>query len=426
MFRLNCLFIFLLHAAANFCAAESPQNATTTPESNAKVESAVPDTGDISTLVSSNNALAFLIYENIKRTEENLVFSPYSLSIALGMVYAGADGSTQSQMARVLRYPLRAESLGQSFALLNKSLSKDPKKYSQDFVLNSANALWIQRGQPILPQFSKSIADDYRGIVKIADFTSHAEEARMQVNAWVKERTQGKIPQLFGRGEISNMTRMLLLSAVYMNAKWLNPFDASLTQQTPFYPSPTKSLTVPMMTVTGRFSYVKTSDFALVELPYDTRKSDGLEVGMYLLLPQEIYGLGHMENLLDDSKFRNWIELMKPHKVVVSLPRFKVSGAFSFEEIFSRLGMTSPFSDSADFSKIDGNQDLKLSKIVQKSFINVDEKGTEASASTGISAIVKSVDVEAPEVFVADHPYLFFVVDKSTKAILFMGKIASP
>jgi serine protease inhibitor len=243
---------------------------------------------------------------------------------------------------------------------------------------------------------------------------------------WIKDRTQGKIPQLFARDEIPNITRMLLISTIYMRGRWLQPFNESFTQQTPFFPHDSKSLTVPMMTVTGTFSYLKGSDFALVELPYDSRNAEGLDLAMYIFLPKETFGLSNFENRIDVQNLQSWISGMAKTKLVISMPRFKVVSAFSLEEIFARLGMVAPFSDNADFSKIDGYQDLKLSKIVQKSYIVVNEKGTEASATTGISVVSKAIDTERPEIFLADHPFMFFILDKTSGGILFMGKITLP
>jgi len=412
-----CLIIFALFAAVSL-NAQSPQN--TVKESNALSEN------QAEVLVLASNSLGFQLYQEIKNGEDNVVFSPYSLSIGLGMVYAGADGSTQSQMARVLKFPLRTESIGHSFNLLTKALSKDSRRGNDELTLNIANSLWIQRGQPLLPLFSKSIVDDYRGLLKSVDFIAHAEEVRQEINTWIKDRTQGKIPQLFNRGEIPNITRMLLISTIYMKGKWLQPFNENFTQQTPFFPKESKSMTVPMMTVTGTFSYLKGTDFTLVELPYDSRNAEGLNVAMYIFLPKETYGLSDFENEIDEQKLRGWLNGMSPTRLIISLPRFKIVSAFAFDELLAKLGMTAPFSDNADFSKIDGFQDLKLSRIVQKTYIMVNEKGTEAAAATGIIGVTKSVESGKSEIFLANHPFMFFIVDKTSGGIIFMGKVTQP
>ncbi|MBA2727119.1 MAG: serpin family protein [Parachlamydiaceae bacterium] len=404
--------------------AQSPQNDGN--QANKKTEINLPSMNQGQSLVLASNNLGFQIFQEIKNGEENLVFSPYSLSIGLGMVYAGADGSTQSQMARVLRFPLRGDSIGPSFNLLTKTVTKDPRKLNDDLSLSIANSLWIQHGHPILPLFSKSIANDFRGQLKNVDFTSHAEEARIEINTWIKERTQGKIPQLFDRGEIPNITRMLLISTIYMRGKWLKPFNEDFTRQTPFYPHESKSMTVPMMTVTGTFSYLKGSDFSIVELPYDSRNSEGLDVSMYVILPKDIFGLSMFEKKINEQNLQSWISKMAPTQLIISMPKFKIVSAFSFDGILAKMGMVAPFSDNADFSKINGLQDLKISKIVQKSYIMVNEKGTEAAAAAGIIAVSKSAVIGSSEIFLVDHPFMFFILDKTSGGILFMGKVTQP
>jgi serpin B len=167
------LIIFALLTAA-FAQAQSPQSQLKPPENEVKSDSNSSSGSQAESLVLASNSLGFQIFQEIKKGEENLVFSPYSLSIALGMAYAGADGSTQSQMARVLRIPLRAESIGHSFNLLSKVDSKNLRKSSDDLTLTIANSLWIQRGQPILPTFTKTILTDYKGLLKTVDFNAHA------------------------------------------------------------------------------------------------------------------------------------------------------------------------------------------------------------------------------------------------------------
>lgn len=381
---------------------------------------------DLAILALSSNTLAFQLYDLIQADEKNIIFSPYSLSIALGMIYSGADGSTQSQMARVLGFPLHKEALSRSFALLTRILSTDFKKWGEEFVFNVANGLWVQRGQAVLPAFSKNIVDNYKGIVKTVDFAFDPDRARVDINNWVDERTQGKIKTLFAPEELSASSRMVLVSAIYMRGKWQMPFNENFTRQTPFFPNASTTMTVPMMTVTAAFPFLSEEHFALLELPYDMQKSKEGNVGLFILLPKDTYGLSGIHERLNATALRGWMEQMKPQKVTVSLPKFKVSSGIAFERLFVKLGMVAPFSDEADFSKIDGAHDLKLSAIMQKSYLSVDEKGSEAAASTGISVVGKSLDVTSPQLFVVDHPFLFFVVDKASGVILFMGKISHP
>jgi serpin B len=419
LLKLGLLCFTLLNTVAA-TAQESNMPTETTESSNAE--------GEYGNLVVSSNSLAFDIYKRLTTSQdENLIFSPYSLMTALGMVYTGADGSTQSQMARILRFPLNVETLANNFGALAEKLNHLAKRSGEFFSLNISNGLWVQRGHTILPEFKNLIVKDYRGIVKEADFSTQPEAVRVDINNWIKDRTDGKIQTLFSQGQIQRDSRMLLISTIYMKGKWQLPFNSALTRQTPFFPDSAKSITVQMMSTTGTFSSTKGSDYTLLELPYDMREvSKDLNVSMLILLPSETHGLAALEKHLDANELQASIRELKGKKMSVSIPKFNVVSSLTLNEVFAQMGLISPFSNDADFGRIDGTQELKISQIVQKTYIAVDEKGTEAASATGAVMTAKAFVPGTPEIFLADHPFMYFIVDKLSGAILFMGRVMDP
>lgn len=380
---------------------------------------------DLESLVLINNELGLELYHLINQREENLVFSPYSLSIGLQMLYAGTAGITQSQMARVLHYTFAPQKLHQAASALAEELATTDRRTLDALFLVIANSLWVQVEHPILPDFVKSITDSYKGVVKDVDFSRKASAVRIEINEWVKAQTNGKIVDLLSQGEISAITRMVLVSTLYMHGKWQHIFDPILTRLTPFFPYPSKTITVPMMSMTTDLPYLKEKNFAMVELAYAT-KAPAPKLAMFIILPHETFGLKEVENSLSAQQLLGLMRRLKPARLTVSVPKFKLSKSLDFKSLLEKMGLTAPFSSRADFSAIDGTQNLVASNVLQKVFISVDENGTEAGVATAIPFGLKAFKEPTPELFLADHPFLFFVVDKLTGTFLLIGRVVQP
>ncbi len=293
---------------------------------------------------------------------------------------------------------------------------------SPDVQLFSANALWIQTGLRILPDFQKRIEVNYSGRLDSVDFRGAAAEATEKINARVQEQTKGKIKDLLKSAQVDSRTLLILTNAIYFKALWANPFAAARTALEDFHVSPDELVRVDMMRQTGRFRYFDQGAAQILELPYK-----GNSMAMTILLPKTKDGLGQLESSLTAAKLDDWLRRFSSDRVDVSLPRFKLGVESELKDALSALGMSVVFKQgAADFSGITGNRDLAISAVVHKAVIEVDEKGTEAAAATAVGFMKSRAVVSPPVAFRADHPFLFLIRDIPTGAILFMGRVVRP
>ena len=380
-----------------------------------------PEPDRIRARVADNNEFAFSLYQKIAGAEPNLgknvFFSPYSISTALGMTYAGARGETAQQMAAALRFDAEQESLHQSFRDLASRLDGTGKPYQ----LKIANALWGQRNYPFEAKFLSLIGEFYAGGFQTLDFSQAPEPSRVAINHWVERQTADKIRNLLQQGEITSMTRLVLTNAIYFKGEWETPFEKNQTHPAPFKVSPGNSVEVPMMVRTGQLPYTETDTLQAVELPYD-----GKDLAMVLLLPKD--DLGSLEQNLSRQQVGILLAQLQPTRLSLFLPRFKFDARYALQnkDYLPALGMVAAFdSQKADFSGLTGHKGLYISGVFHKAFIDVNESGTEAAAVTAVVVGLKSMPPPAT-VFRADHPFLFLIHHKPTGSILFMGRIANP
>ena len=380
-----------------------------------------PEPDRIRARVADNNEFAFSLYQKIAGAEPNLgknvFFSPYSISTALGMTYAGARGETAQQMSAALRFDAEQETLHQSFRDLATRLDGTGKPYQ----LKIANALWGQRNYPFEAKFLSLIGEFYAGGFQTLDFSQAPEPSRVAINHWVERQTADKIRNLLQQGEITSMTRLVLTNAIYFKGEWETPFEKNQTHPAPFKVSPGNSVEVPMMVRTGQLPYTETDTLQAVELPYD-----GKDLAMVLLLPKD--DLGSLEQNLSRQQVGILLTQMQPTRLSLFLPRFKFDARYALQsqDYLPALGMVDAFdSQLADFSGLIGHKGLFVSGVFHKAFIDVNESGTEAAAATAVVVGLKSMPPPAT-VFRADHPFLFLIHHKPTGSILFMGRIANP
>lgn len=370
---------------------------------------------NIDPLVESHNKFAIDLYSELKNQEGNLFLSPFSISTVFRMAAQGAKGDTAEQMKKVLHH-----SAGATQELMSMLTNQSDEK--RDCELNVSHALWVQEGLNIVPEFSKALKNDYNAVPNQVNFVKNLENTIKTINQWVSDGTKGKIPQLLTSNDVSEDTALILTSAIYMKGNWVHEFDETMTEKKPFYQSEGKVSQVDMMSHYARYSILMTPSFDLLEIPY-LNLSSGPRLAMYLFLPREQNGLASVEKELSEKNIRMWMDNMDSMRVHLSLPKFKMEQSFDLNQAMKSLGMEKAFDPSAaDFSGITGNRDLFISKAVHKSFINVDEKGTEAAAATGLVMNLTSVMEQVIYEFVADHPFFFLIADKETGTILFMGR----
>ncbi len=374
-------------------------------------------------LAEGNSHFAVDLYQHLRLQEGNLFYSPYSISLALGMTFAGARGETQEQMAETMHFDLSQSELHPAFQLLNQELTNRSEggqgRDGEGFRLHIVNALWGQEGYAFLQGFLDQLSRYYGAGLRQVDFREDAEGARLAINAWVEEQTEDRIENLIPRGVLNELTRLVLTNAVYFNAAWQQPFDEGMTVEDTFTRLDGEPVQVPMMQQSADFGYAVMDGFQVVELPYE-----GGELSMLILLPdanefhrvEEAFSYELLEDSLSGLRMKN---------LALRMPVFETSSAFDLSEALQALGMTDAFDRRADFSGMDGTRDLFISAVVHKAFVSVDEAGTEAAAATAVVMQLKAV-MDPPLTVSVDRPFLFLVRDNPTGSILFAGRILDP
>ena len=369
------------------------------------------------------NAFAVDFYKQVRKPEGNLFFSPYSISMALGMVYAAARGNTAAQMAKTMHFSPDQPEANKVCGALNAQILAAGQKKAME--LNVANALWTEKSYPLLKEYLEAIRTDYQGGIRQVDFLHSPESARETINGWVEEQTKDKIKDLLPPGAIDAATRLVLANAIYFKGTWESPFMKELTQELRFTLLDGNEVKVPMMHRTDYFGYADEAGLQVLEIPYK-----GGELAMIILLPSKDKTLEDFEHSVTRDKLGQWVEKLEMREVVVFVPRFKMTSDIRLRTALIGLGMTDAFSPSqADFSGMTGNnKDLFIGEGFHKAFVEVNEKGTEATAATGIGMLAGMPQKRpAPSlVFRADHPFLFLIRHKPSNCILFFGRVTDP
>jgi len=370
----------------------------------------------LETVVRGNTEFALALYQKLRAVEGNLFFSPYSISTALAMAYAGARGNTQVQMAQALHFVLDQEQLHPAFALLEAKLGDTAGK--GHIQLRVANALWPQHGYALLEAFL-ALAKQYYGVrITPVDYED-AERARCTINAWVEEKTDKKIHEMIPPGLLGALTYLVLVNAIYFKGDWASQFDQRLTSDAPFWVTPAEQVQVPMMSQVHELRYGRDDGLQILELPYA-----GDDLSMVVLLPTEIDGLAELEACLTVENLGRWTRSLWHSEVQVFLPRFEITFPFRLDDTLKSMGMVDAFGD-ADFSGMDGTTLLCLAAVLHKAFVAVNEEGTEATAATAVIMKAKGLPLPLP-IFRADHPFVFLIREHSTGSILFLGREVNP
>jgi len=416
------VIVLLLPVIASVQMAQ-PAAAEVLESDKERITSPDVSTSEQALLVEGNSAFAFELYQALKGEEGNLFYSPYSISLALAMTYAGARGETAQQMAATLQFILEQDRLHPAFNWLDAELAKRGEgaegKDGEGFRLNIVNAIWGQKDYSFLTDFLDVLAENYGAGLRILDFITETEASRLAINKWVSDQTEGRIEDLIPQGAIDALTRLVLTNAIYFNAAWENPFNEDMTADGPFYLLDGGQVTVPMMRQTESFGYTEGEGYQAVELQYD-----GNELSMVILLP-EAGNFQAFEEGLQAQQVDAIISALQPTEVTLTMPQFEFDSEFSLKDTLAGMGMPIAFSSDADFSGMTGNRELSISDVLHKAFVAVDEAGTEAAAATAV--IMKLTAVPEPPVEVTiDRPFIFLIRDIDTGVILFVGRVMNP
>lgn len=378
---------------------------------------------DLAALSSGNAAFAFDLYRTLRGQEGNLFFSPYSISVALAMTYAGAVGDTASQMASAMHFDLAPDGLHPAFNAVSQALAAQPEQAPDGtpFELSIANSLWGQQDFGFQPAFLDLLAQNYGAGLRLVDFAADPEAARLAINDWVSDETRDKIRDLIPAGVLDALTRLVLANAIYFKASWLYPFAEEETASEPFYRLDGSAVDVPMMSQSESFGYGQGDGYAAIQLPYQ-----GAEVSMLLILPDEGQ-FEAIESQLDASMIDTILGELSYGQVELSLPRWTNETSFELNTALQSLGMVDAFDgDRADFSGMTGARDLFIGAVLHKAFVAVDEVGTEAAAATVVVMKLTSAPIGEPFVFRADRPFLYLIHDGQTGSVLFLGRVLNP
>ncbi|MFC1611918.1 serpin family protein [Myxococcota bacterium] len=375
-----------------------------------------PPTDKELALAQSSNQFGFKLLDEVVSLSEggNVFVSPLSVSMALGMTYNGAKGTTAEGMATALEYgDLTLEEVNHAYRdLINLLTTLDPK-----VTMEIANSIWYREGFNVLDAFIEVNQLYFDAVVSALDFAS--PEAAATINAWVDAQTHGKIDSIV-EPPISAATVMFLINAVYFKGTWTYEFDEEHTRDDTFHVSGSEQKTVKMMSIEGDFAYLETEDFEAVDLPY----GEGL-FSMTVFLPKAGTDIDQLIADLNQETFDAWTASLSIDQGQLSLPRFELEYEAGLNDVLAALGMGQAFSPSADFSGINGGGGLFISNVKHKTYVKVNEEGTEAAAVTSVEVGITSA---GPEGFVmrVNRPFVFVIHDHHSGALLFMGKIVDP
>jgi serpin B len=378
-------------------------------------------TPDVLKASADSNAFALDLYAQLRTEKGNVFFSPYSISTALAMTYAGARGDTATEMAKVLHFSQPPAQLHPAVADLLR-LHAGP---SHGYQLSVANALWGQKNYGFLPDFLNLTRKHYGAGLFEVDFVRNAEGARQAINSWVEKQTQNRIKQLVPPEVLNPNTRLVLTNAIYFKGTWQRTFSKHATRKEPFHLTATEKVAAPLMNRLGFYRYHDGADFQALELPYK-----GDDLSLVVLLPRKVDGLADFEKGLTAPRLKKWLAALDAQEVLVTLPKFTFSQGFELSDVLRKLGMVAAFDRGrADFSGMCGSRkELFIAAVLHKAFVDVNEEGTEAAAATAVITEKKEAAKEPPPppVFRADHPFVFLIRDRRTDGILFVGRVTDP
>jgi serpin B len=377
----------------------------------------------LASLVVGNSAFAFDLYQALRCEEGNLFFSPYSISAALAMAYAGAKGETETQMADVLGF-LPQEEQHPAFNALDLALRERPEGADEEdrFELNIANALWGQRDYVFLSTFLDVLAANYGAGLHLLDFRADPEGSRLTINDWVADQTNDRILNLLTPGTIQPETLLVLTNAIYFLGKWAVEFDPAFTNdEGVFRLMDCTEVIAPMMSQRAYHGYVDGEGYQAVELAYR-----GSTYSMVLMLPDPGW-FEAFESTLTAARFEEIVLALEPTRLDLALPKFTFEDSFRLGRTLAELGMADAFNASlADFSGMDGTREIAISDVVHKAFVAVDEEGTEAAAATAVIMVGTSAMPEEPIRIAFDRPFLFAIRDQQSGIVLFLGRVLDP
>lgn len=406
-------------AALVACSSRVPSGEPAPPPPRESALPAAEAAGDTEAAVAGTNALGIDLYKQVSRPGENVFLSPPSIATALSMAYAGARGETAAEMGKVLRSGLTAAAHGKAYGQLSRAAALN----SDGARVTVANAVWLQQGFAVERTYVDALRRDFGAPPEIVDF-GQAQAAADRINDWTRRNTGGRITELFSPASFTVDTRLVLANAVYLKADWLSPFKAYDTRPAPFFLAPRGLVSVKFLNGQKELRYLDGDGFTAVALPYR-----GDTLSMLVFLPKPDSDLSRFERALGGAALRKAMRALDSAPIVplmLALPKLKLETTYPLVPELRALGMVRALRKGADFSGIGRSQPLHIDEVVHKTFLQVDEKGTEAAAVTGVEIIATGARIPPPLTFRADRPFFFVIRDNRSGSALFMGRIVDP
>jgi serpin B len=378
-----------------------------------------PESANGQLFADASNRFAIDLHARLPR-EGSLVYSPASISMALAMTYAGAEGATETEMRDVMHFGDDADAIHGSAASVLADWNE-----REGYELAIANRLFAEESFTFEEPFLALTRDRYGAGLDEVSFIEQPEAARVRINTWAAEQTHDRIRDLVPPGALDGSTRLVLTNAIYLNAEWAHPFTREATREEDFF-APSGTVRAAMMHQTTEVRHAELDGAQVLELPYR-----GGELAMWVALPNERDGIAALESSLDADRFARWESALSPRRVQIALPKARIDPPqpIDLAAVLASMGMDDAFDpDRADFSAMSTADELFISAVFHKAFAAIDEKGTEAAAATAVVMTVRSMPLVQPPdvVFTADHPYLFFIRDVRNGAMLFVGRVMDP
>jgi serpin B len=379
-----------------------------------------PSKYTIASLAESNNLFALDLFKQIQSKSENLIFSPYSIGTVLAMIYSGSGGKTETEMSEVLYFP-PPELLDPVESGMRESMQATDTVRGIEFRL--ANAIWAQENFSFLADYLARVGKYYKAPLTLLDFIepSNREESRKKINYWVEENTNNRILDIIQPGILDASTRLVLTNAIYFNGGWMFPFDKATTSPSLFHHSKQGSAKTDFMHQTSSYPYYEDEEIQAISLPYKNNR-----MALMVILPKSIEGWRMISQVINYERINMVISGMETREVQLALPKFRSELQINLSQELTSMGMGTAFSRHADLSGMTGEENLYVDEVIHKAFIEVNEQGTEAAAATAAVISLKSGLRDDPVRFNADHPFVFFLLDRQTGCIIFTGRLVKP
>lgn len=386
-----------------------------------------PTSQEAQTMIQDQRAAAFFHFYLIKK-DDNPLISPFAIQTSFLAAYMGAKGNTAKELATGFNFTLPRNQLGPTYSAIASYLSY-PKKSSSNYLLRIGSAIWVSHLTPLIPSYRKLMEKDFATHVEEVDF-SDPLNAINTINDWASEATDGKVEQFVTTREVTTATRMMLTNGLMVRGEWETPFSKEKTGSKPFLTNKNTSINTPTMHQVAEFPYFENEKTQVLALPLKNH-ADKAQLALVIFLPKEslltkVFDYYYTLQQRTPDGFLELINNLKPTYVSLDLPKFTFNKRALLKDFYQSIGVQEPFTPQANFSGIDGKQDLYISNALHESFISVDEGGIFATAASGISFNLKSEALEPPVIFQANHPFFYCIMDLRAKLILFMGILNNP